>query len=49
MFQYFNQNCKKLLKDLLQQIRKSFLKTGLFLGLVAYWGVILAGTFLTLN
>jgi len=45
MLQLFNQNYKKLT----QQIKKSFLKTGLFIGLVAYWGVILAGTFLTLN
>tara|TARA_B110000240_G_scaffold155111_1_gene172249 strand:+ start:123 stop:248 length:126 start_codon:yes stop_codon:yes gene_type:complete len=38
-----------LLKKLPSEIKKNKLKTGIFLGLSAYWGIILAGTFLNLN
>ena len=33
-----------LLKKLPTEIRKNKLKTGIFLGLSAYWGAILVGT-----
>ena len=33
-----------LLKKLPNEIKKNKLKTGLFLGLSAYWGIILIGT-----
>jgi|TARA_B110000211_G_scaffold37548_1_gene37808 hypothetical protein len=33
-----------LLKKLPSEIKKNKLKTGIFLGLSAYWGVILIGT-----
>tara|TARA_B100000767_G_scaffold190059_1_gene177364 strand:- start:285 stop:410 length:126 start_codon:yes stop_codon:yes gene_type:complete len=38
-----------LLKKLPSEIAKNKIKTGIFLGLSAYWGVILIGTFLSLN
>jgi|TARA_B110000483_G_C17686889_1_gene347834 hypothetical protein len=38
-----------LLKNLPSEIKKNKLKTGLFIGLSAYWGVILVGTFVTFN
>ena len=38
-----------LLKNLPSEIKKNKLKTGIFLGLSAYWGVILVGTFINLN
>ena len=38
-----------LLKKLPFEIKNNKLKTGIFLGLSAYWGVILVGTFLKLN
>tara|TARA_B110000305_G_C19151895_1_gene498451 strand:- start:445 stop:570 length:126 start_codon:yes stop_codon:yes gene_type:complete len=38
-----------LLKNLPFEIKKNKLKTGLFIGLSAYWGVILVGTFVTFN
>tara|TARA_B100000787_G_C16075954_1_gene242158 strand:- start:200 stop:325 length:126 start_codon:yes stop_codon:yes gene_type:complete len=38
-----------LIKNLPTEIKKNKLKTGIFLGLSAYWGVILIGTFLSLN
>jgi hypothetical protein len=34
-----------LLKNLPLEIKKNKLKTGIILGLSAYWGVILVGTF----
>jgi hypothetical protein len=34
-----------LLKKLPSEIAKNKLKTGIFLGLSAYWGIILVGTF----
>ena len=34
----------ELLKKLPSEIKKNKLKTGIFLGLSAYWGVILIGT-----
>jgi hypothetical protein len=39
----------KLIKNLPTRIKKNKLKTGIFLGLSAYWSVILIGTFLSLN
>ncbi|MDA7732682.1 hypothetical protein N8842_04515 [Candidatus Pelagibacter sp.] len=38
-----------LLKNLPTEIKKNKLKTGIFLGLSAYWGLILVGTLLTYN
>ena len=38
-----------LLKKLPSEIKKNKLKTGIFLGLSAYWGVILLGTFVSLD
>ena len=35
-----------ILKKLPNTIKQNKLKTGIFLGLSAYWGIILAGTFL---
>ena len=33
----------------LQNLKATFIKTGIFLSLAAYWGVILVGTFITFN
>jgi hypothetical protein len=33
----------------LSNIKTSLVKTGIFVSLVAYWGVILVGTFITFN
>ena len=33
----------------LQNLKATFIKTGIFLSLAAYWGVILIGTFITFN
>ena len=33
----------------LQNLKATFIKTGIFLILAAYWGVILVGTFITFN
>jgi hypothetical protein len=38
-----------ILKKLPSEIIKNKLKTGIFLGLSAYWGIILVGTFLSFN
>jgi hypothetical protein len=38
-----------LIKNLPTEIKKNKLKTGVFVGLSAYWGVILIGTFLSIN
>tara|TARA_B100001057_G_scaffold7283_1_gene6668 strand:+ start:1494 stop:1628 length:135 start_codon:yes stop_codon:yes gene_type:complete len=38
----------KILKKL-SNIKTSLVKTGIFLSLAAYWGVILIGTFITFN
>ena len=38
-----------LLKKLPSEIKKNKLKTGIFLGLSAYWGIILVGTLTQLN
>ncbi len=37
-----------LIKKLPNEIRKNKLKTGVFFGLSAYWGIILIGTFISL-
>ena len=39
----------ELLKKLPSEIKKNKLKTGIFLGLSAYWGVILIGTLVQFN
>jgi hypothetical protein len=33
----------------LQNLKATFIKTGIFLSLAAYWGIILVGTFITFN
>jgi hypothetical protein len=38
-----------LIKNLPSEIKKNKLKTGVFLGLSAYWGIILLGTLITFN
>tara|TARA_B100000767_G_scaffold158456_1_gene148821 strand:- start:1814 stop:1939 length:126 start_codon:yes stop_codon:yes gene_type:complete len=38
-----------ILKNLPTEIKKNKLKTGIFLGLFAYWGMILIGTLVTFN
>ena len=38
-----------ILKNLTSEIKKNKLKTGIFLGLSAYWGLILVGTLVTFN
>ena len=37
------------IKKLPSEIKKNKLKTGLFLGLSVYWGMILVGTLVTFN
>ena len=39
----------EMLKNLPSEIKKNKIKTGVFLGLSAYWGLILAGTLITFN
>jgi hypothetical protein len=38
-----------LIKKLPSELKKNKLKTGIFLGLSAYWGVILIGTLVQFN
>ena len=38
-----------ILKNLSTEIKKNKVKTGVFLGLSAYWGIILVGTIITYN
>jgi hypothetical protein len=38
-----------LIRNLPTEIKKNKLKTSIFVGLSAYWGVILIGTFLSIN
>ncbi|MDC3125521.1 hypothetical protein OA418_01625 [Candidatus Pelagibacter sp.] len=38
----------KILNKLLS-FKASFIKTGILVSLVAYWGIILVGTFITFN
>ena len=38
----------KILKTL-SNFRATFIKTGIFVSLAAYWGVILVGTYITFN
>jgi len=38
-----------ILKNLPTEIKKNKLKTGIFLGLSAYWGMIIIGTIITFN
>jgi hypothetical protein len=33
----------------ISNLKASFIKTGIVIGLAAYWGVILVGTFITFN
>ena len=39
----------EILKNLPSEIKKNKLKAGIFLGLSAYWGLILIGTLETFN
>tara|TARA_B110001452_G_C15132908_1_gene394700 strand:- start:536 stop:661 length:126 start_codon:yes stop_codon:yes gene_type:complete len=39
----------ELFKRLPSEIKKNKVKTGLFLGLSAYWGIILIGTLVQFN
>jgi hypothetical protein len=39
----------EILKNLPSEIKKNKIKTGIFLGLSAYWGVIIVGTLFTFN
>jgi hypothetical protein len=39
----------EILKNLPSEIKKNRLKAGMFLGLSAYWGIILLGTLITFN
>tara|TARA_A100001015_G_C14880487_1_gene668219 strand:- start:414 stop:539 length:126 start_codon:yes stop_codon:yes gene_type:complete len=38
-----------LIKNIPSKIKKNKVKTGIFLGLSAYWGLILVGTLSSLN
>ena len=38
-----------ILKKLPKKIKNNKLKTGIFLGLSAYWGIILVGTLVQVN
>ncbi|MDA9071220.1 hypothetical protein N9K29_00845 [Candidatus Pelagibacter sp.] len=38
----------KIVKNL-SNFKVTFIKTGIFVSLAAYWGVILVGTFITFN
>jgi len=38
----------KILKKL-SNFKATFIKTGIFVSLAAYWGIILVGTFITFN
>jgi len=38
-----------LIKKLPSEIKKNKMKTGIFLGLSAYWGIILIGTLVQFN
>ena len=38
----------KIIKDL-SNFKVTIIKTGIFVSLAAYWGVILVGTFITFN
>ena len=39
----------ELLRKLPSEIKKNKLKTGIFLGLSAYWGLIILGTLIQFN
>ncbi len=39
----------EILKNLSSEIKKNKIKTGIFLGLSAYWGLILVGTLIQFN
>jgi len=36
-----------LIKNIPNQILRNKLKTGIFIGLTAYWGILIVGTFIT--
>ena len=42
-----NSNIKFIKK--LSNLKTIFIKTGLYLSITAYWGIILVGTFITFN
>ena len=39
----------EIIKNLPNEIKKNKLKTGIFIGFSAYWGLILIGTFLSVR
>jgi len=39
----------EIFKNLPSEIKKNKLKTGIFVGLSAYWGIILIGTLIQFN
>jgi hypothetical protein len=39
----------EILKNLSSEIKKNKIKTGIFLGLSVYWGLILVGTLIQFN
>ena len=45
----FKQNYEKVFKKLPKEFAKIIIKTGVLLGLFAYWGIIVMGTFLQFN
>ena len=38
-----------IFKNLPTEIKKNKIKTGIFIGLSAYWGIILVGTFVSFS
>ena len=46
MLRNLNKIIEKILKKTLQLFSKTALKTGIFLGLTAYWCIIIVGTFM---
>ena len=49
MFQVFNQDYRKILQKLPQNLTINFVKTGVNFTLFIYWMIIVLGTFLMLN
>ena len=42
-------NSKVKIFNKLLDLKATFIKTGIFVSLAAYWGIILVGTFITFN
>jgi len=49
MFQVFNQNYRKIIEKLPQNLTNNFVKAGVNFTLFIYWIIIVLGTFLMLN